>query len=170
MTTIVTYTLAKCDNSSSLIFSIYNWLTLLIVALKYFYSYLQQQISRSTTKKSTANNQLQNLHKLKTHNIKIHRTKYLRYRIKNVMFLFLSFIQLFRVAKMMHYCMYCNTQASESFFFSPTLEELYGFVIQYGAKRLYPPRYILACNEERTRPTSSAWLLVLASVKGAKAF
>lgn len=29
---------------------------------------------------------LRNLQKLKTHNIKIHRTKYLRYKIKNVIF------------------------------------------------------------------------------------
>lgn len=78
---------------------------------------------------------LRNLQKLKTHNIKIHRTKYLRYKIKNVIF-FLFLV--FRVAKMMHYCMYCNTQASESFL-SPHIGRFLWFCHLVWSKTVVSP-------------------------------
>ena len=80
---------------------------------------------------------LRNLQKWKTHNIKIHRTKYLRYKIKNVLF-FLFLFYFFLDAKMMHYCMYCNTQASESFL-SPHIGRFLWFCHLVWSKTVVSP-------------------------------
>lgn len=121
MTTIVTYTLTKYDIPialySAYIINLHD-IALLIVALKLFL-FISSSFLDQPQKHLQPTIELRNLQKLKTHNIKIHRTKYLRYKIKNVNFPLFCFL-FYRVAKMMHYRMYCNTQASESFFFPHT--------------------------------------------------
>lgn len=118
------------DNPGSFIVSIYNSFTsysTLDMAINQFLfisiiSLVQpQELLQPATK-------LRNLQKWKTHNIKIHRTKYLRYKIKNVIFfLFLSlfFLELLKWCTTACIAILRPRKAS----FLPTLEGFYGFVI-----------------------------------------